>query len=318
MKFFSQIIIFVLLFVPATARAQVQGQQQSANKTLQVEGLSIDPFLIEIDAEPGQTIERSIKLGNTTDQPLSFIASINDFVPDQKTGQAIFLESNEDADPRLSLSRWITITKQPEFTIPARSSTEVVFSISTPSEAEPGTHYGGILFGRPPGNSDSTASLVQHKVGAIILLRLGKSQEQMKLKSFSINNKTFSKQAIQFTSVLENAGNVHSKPKGEITLRNIFGKQVAQLPINKDANIVLPQSSREFTSLWSPRLPFGRYTAEAVIYYGNPKLELRTTISFWVLPIKELGIILSALILLVLLLRFAIRRYNQYIINQSK
>lgn len=289
-----------------------------AQQELQVEGLSINPFLIEVEAKAGQTTTRSITLTNISSNPITFTVSINDFTVDEDAGQPLFLDSDEVADPKFSLSSWITITKQPEFTIAPRESTDVEFAITPPENAEPGTHYGGILFARPLAQSNGSASIVQHQAGTIILVKLGKSQEKVNLKDFSTNHQTFSSKPVTFTTTLENVGNIHAKPKGEITVKNIFGNQVAQLPINRDANIVLPESKREFVNEWKPKFTMGYYTAEAIIYYGNPKLELREQISFWVLPIKELAVGLLALILLIVLFRTMIRSYNRYILTHSR
>jgi hypothetical protein len=312
MKRLVFILIFGLLFVPLGALAQAP---VDASQGLQVEGLGINPFIIEVDAEPGVVVTRSIHLGNTTDSPLTFTSSINDFVPNGRTGQPLFLSTDQDSDPQFSLSRWITITKQPTFIIPAHGETEVQFTITPPADAEPGTHYGGILFGRPPGVPQGSSSAVQHKAGAIILVKLGKSQEQLDLLSFSADQNKFHKGPIDFHTVLSNTGNVHSKPKGEITIKNIVGGQILQIPINRDANIVLPQSEREFISEWKPWFAFGRYTAEAVLYYGNPKLELRTKITFWVIPVKEVMLGVLGLAILAIMLYIAIRKYNRYIIK---
>ena len=70
--------------------------------------------------------------------------------------------------------------------------------------------------------------------------------------------------------------------------------------------------------MWNPKLGFGRYTAEAVIFYGSPKLELQVQTSFWIIPVKEL--LLGVLIALILGIigYMAVRRYNRYIIKHSR
>ncbi len=291
--------------------------QPAEQQSLQVEGLAITPFIIEIDAEPGQTINRKISLTNTTQDRLPFVASIHDFVPNGTSGQPLFLPVNQDADPTYSLSRWVRITQQPDFVIPPRGQTEIGFTIEIPSEVEPGTHYGGILFGREASYLNELGSAVQHKAGTIILVKIGKSQEQLELTGFTTDNKLYRSGPVGFKTVLRNNGNVHSKPKGEITIKNLFGGQITQIPINRDANIVLPQATREFTSQWIPKWNIGRYTAEAVLYYGNPKLELRTTEVFWVIPVTELVFSILFLLILGIILYIGIRKYNRYIINRS-
>jgi hypothetical protein len=321
-KLFAAIIgISVCVLMPLNVSAQVFStapDPAASQNGLQVQGLSIDPFLIEVNASPGDIVTRTITLTNTTNEPLDFIASINDFVPNGTTGQPLFLGTNVDADPKFSLSQWIVITKQPQFIIPSNGSTTVEFTITIPASVEPGTHYGGILFGRPPGSPDATGSAVQLKAGAIILVKLGQSQESIEIEKLSSDKKIYWGGPINFTTILSNLGNVHSKPKGEITIKNIVGALITQLPINRDANIVLPESKRDFNVQWHQHYAFGRYVAEEVIYYGNPKLELRRSVIIWVVPIKQIIVTVVALALLALVMRWIKKRYDRYIIRRAR
>ena len=285
---------------------------------LQVQGLGIDPFLIELNMSAGETQTQSITLTNTTNESLTFTASINDFVPNGATGQPSFLGADQESESKFSLSRWIKVTRQPEFTIPPQSQTEVEFTVDVPVDAEPGTHYGGILFGQPLGVIPSSGSAVIQKAGAIILVKLGESQENVQIQEFFTQRSVYQRGPVEFLVSLHNFGNVHSKPKGDITIRNIFGSQVAQVPVNPDALIVLPESGRDFSQQWKTNLGFGRYTAEAVLYYGSPKLELQAQTVFWIVPLREL--ILGVLILLILAIigYIALRQYNRYIIKHSR
>ncbi len=309
MKLFLAILLLVL--VPGVAHSQT-------SKFLEVQGLGVDPFLIEINSTAGSVEQRSITLTNTTDAPLSFIASINDFTPNGTTGQALFLDSDEESDPQYSLSQWLTITKQPNFTIPPHGNTVVEFSIAPPLDAEPGTHYGGILFGQAAGAPVNSEVSVEQKVGAIIIVKLGRSQESVHIESLKTDKGVYYNGPVNFQIELVNDGNVHSKAKGDISIRNIFGRTVKQVPVNRDAQIILPETTRDFTSSWSPKLAFGRYTAEAVLYYGSPKLELHQEVTFWVLPVKEAVIGVMLLLILCIIIYISIKRYNRYIINKSR
>lgn len=310
----SLYLIITLCFIfgfSGIARAQ-------SKSALEVQGLRIDPFLIELNMESGQVVNQTIDLTNTTDSPLTFNISINDFVPNGNTGQPIFLDSSEASDPKYSLSNWVTVTQQPQFTIPARANTQVIFSIRVPEDAEPGTHYGGILFGQVAGKLNDSGAAVEHKAGSIILVKLGKSQEQVILDSFTTKKKLYQSGPVEFLATLNNIGNVHSKPKGDIAIKDIFGRQVTEVHVNPDALIVMPQTKRDFVQNWPVKLGIGRYTAEAVLFYGNPKIELRAITTFWILPVKELVLVMLGFLILGIIMKTAIRKYNQYIINRSR
>ena len=324
MKFKGLLLVLVIglicsaFLLSSSSVIRVKAQSGPLQNSLQVQGLGIDPFLFELDMSAGQSTTQTITLINTTNKPLSFQASIHDFVPQGNTGQPRFLSSSEESDSKYSLSRWITIIKQPEFTLPPQAKTEITFAINIPANVEPGTHYGGILFGQPISQIEGSSSAAEQKAGAIILVRLGRSNEQISIENFASNKKIYSHGPVEFTTTLHNFGNVHSRPKGEVTVRNIWGRQVTQLPVNKDALIVLPESKRVFPTEWSNKLGFGRYTAEEVLFYGSPKVELRAQTSFWILPLKE--IVLGSIIALIfaIISYILIRRYNRYIINRAK
>lgn len=314
-RFIAVNLVIVAVCLLFGAAANVQAQSKSA---LEVQGLRIDPFLIELNMSPGQTTTQQIKLTNTTNSPLTFSISINDFIPNGNTGQPIFLDSDEKSDPKYSLSDWVTVTQQPQFTIPANENTQVVFSITVPEDAEPGTHYGGILFGQVAKPLDQSGAAVVHKAGSIVLVKLGKSQEQVNFEAFKVKQHFYQSGPVEFTATLNNVGNVHSKPKGDIAIRDVFGRQVTEVHVNPDALIVMPQAQRDFIQSWDVNLGFGRYTAEAVLFYGNPKIELRAATTFWIIPVKELLLVMLGLVLLGIMMIMAIRKYNIYIIKSSR
>ncbi len=302
----------------APARSQ-SADQTSTPQVLQVHGLGIDPFLIEADVVAGQASEYTITLTNTTDQPLSFETSINDFTTNGTSGQPLFLPSDKQSDPKYSLSAWVKVTEQPQFTIAPRAQTKIKFTITPPSDAEVGTHYGGLLFGQPERRAQAgQETVVQNKVGTIILARLGKANEQGTISGITTDKRVYQQSPINFTVTFNNYGNVHSKPKGDIYLKNIFGQEVADLQVNRDAQIILPATQRSFDVSWRPQLAFGRYTAEAVMYFGNPKLETRATVSFWVIPVRSLLILAGSALIALLFLYVIIKRYNRFIINRSR
>lgn len=298
---------------PTQALAQTMPVQ-----SMQIQGLAITPFLIEAELEPGQPKEYSIALANTTDRPLTFEVSVNDFTTDGHSGQPLFLPANQQADPKYSLSGWITVTRQPQFTLPAGGQTEIKFSITPPADAEYGTRYGGLLFSQPLAVSGSQNTAVQDKAGVVILGKLGRASEQVRISKFSTTQGFYRSGQVEFSLTAQNTGNVHSKPKGDVHIRNMFGKEVGNAQINRDALIVLPETERQFTTSWNPQWAFGRYTAEAVIYFGNPKLELRAQTAFWIIPILPLAASVALAVALIGLFYVIIKRYNSFIIKRAK
>lgn len=285
--------------------------------TLSEGSLAISPFIIETTLAPGQTQNNSITIFNLSDNELPIAISINDFVPSGEHGSVRFLETGEASHPSFSLASWIIITTQPDFTIPPKGQTNVEFSITVPSDAEPGTHYGGLLFSAREAKEAAANITVVKKVGAIILVGAGNTNASGSIKQFRTSKKIYTVTPIQFGSTFKNTGNVHVQPKGQIAIRNLFGKTIGEAHINESAQFVLPGSTRTFESLFNNPWLIGRYTAELIMYYGNPKLEARSVIYFWVIPIKQLGTYGGLLVLVVSACYIAIKRYNKWIISKN-
>lgn len=310
----AKILLAVLLLLSGLVGSRALAQE---SESLEFSGLAITPFLIEAELEGGEVSEQKILLTNTTGKKVSYDISINDFIPDEESGQAKFLPTGQDAQAQYSLSSWISITGQPNFSLNPGESSEIKFQITPPKDAEPGTHYGGMLFSVRTSETTVAGSAVVEKVGAIILAKIGRAKEQGNISNMYVDDSaTGGKNLIlQF----HNFGNVHLKPKGEIFIHNIFGGQSGNLYVNRDAEIILPETQKEFVSNWKPGVfTFGRYTATAVLYYGNPKIEVRNTISFWILPIKQLMAFLILVFAMVFFGRKGIRRYNKWLIRKAK
>ncbi|MFH1098183.1 MAG: hypothetical protein V1749_11920 [Candidatus Desantisbacteria bacterium] len=77
---------------------------------------------------------------------------------------------------------------------------------------------------------------------------------------------------INFRLFVFNAGNVVLSTTGEVAIRDVKGKEIFTIPIEKEA--VLPKSSKELRATLSKGLPIGSYTAEAIINYGD---KMKTT-----------------------------------------
>lgn len=288
----------------------------SAQQRLEVQGLSITPFLIETEIFAGKSSKHSVTLSNTTNSDLPITVSINDFVPNESGDAPKFLPTDNQSASRFSLSRWVSIIRQPNFTIPAGGETQIEFNITPPEDAEPGTHYGGLLFSFKTSPLKGTNTEVEHKAAVIILAQLGKAKNNLTVTRF-IAEPTIDYSKVNFFLSLYNQGNVHEKPKGEVRITNWFGKQVGSGQINSDASIVLPQSQRNFSTSWNSGWSLGRYTATAVIYYGSPKLELRAVEHFWIVPWQRLFVVIALLIGLIILGYSGLKRYNKWVIKRN-
>lgn len=273
-------VVTVILLIPSLVFAQ--------NKTIQEIGIS--PFLIELDVAKGGSVSSSIDVSNNSDVSQTVSIKTQDFLPGQK-GQPEFVPNTEIGEPSFSLATWIKINEGSSAKIEPHKVTKINFKVSPPVNAEQGSHYGAILFSYA-GDTQLSGVGVTQTVGAIILVRYGEARSNGSLEFSSSKNLIWWNDKIDFTNKFNNTGNVHVKPKGEVVVKNMFGKIVSTPSINRDAANVLPKSDRTFISDWQPGpWSFGRYKAESIIIYGRERLEVRATQIIWILPLYILFVI---------------------------
>lgn len=298
---------FFAIIWPAMAFAQSSGSNQ---------GLTISPFLLERKMEKGQSTDELIDITNTSDRVLPVEITINDFVPVGENGQQQFLPAG-DGDARFSLSKWVHITGSPKPQLAPGEKTSIAFTITPPANAEDGGHYGAILFGFQGGQAEGTAVAVAQKIGAIILVKLGKVNEEGQVAKFSTERGFYEYPPVTFVTRFNNTGNVHVKPRGSISITNMFGRKIASVQVNENANNVLAQSERQFKSAWSDTFAFGRYAAEVKLVYGDSGQVASAKTVFWVIPWKVSLVAAVVIFLILLLLITGIRRYNRWILKQA-
>jgi hypothetical protein len=277
---------------PATAPASTQSFQ-------------ISPPTSNYAANKGTTVNGTMKVTNLTGAPLTVNVGKQNFVANGEEGQ---IELVNNADPLYSLAPWFNIAT-PQLNIPGRGTVELHYSIAIPPNAEPGGRYGSITFSSIPPTlaPGQSGAAVQQTIGSIIFLRInGPAHEQLNVEQFSsgtgssttnwVTKTLFPSGPVDFLTRIKDTGNVHEKPTGTVTVKNMLGLTVAKLPL--DSHFVIPQSIRRWYNTWDPKgLQIGRYTATLTATYAGNK-TLTATTSFLIFPVKTAIIILVILIFL--------------------
>lgn len=305
------------LVLPAVSSAQQAGSGQA---------IEIAPPVITLSANPGDVVKTQISLRDISTVNLVVNNEINDFTAAGEDGTPkIYLEADETSP--FSLKGWINPI--PAVTLTPRQIKSVNVSINVPKNASPGGHYGVIRFTASAPSLNGNGVALSTSLGSLVLINVsGNVKESLAVEEMSINKNgkkgTFFESApLNFVQRIKNTGNTHLQPTGQVEIKDMFGKKVAAVNVNSPPRNVLPSSIRKFeepldkTVIGNKRL-FGRYTATMKLTYGNDKKELTAKMSFWVIPYKLVAIVIGSIIVLFFGLRFALKRYNQRIINRSR
>lgn len=307
-----------------------------------VSALTISHPIIELTANPGETLNFAVSLTNNETETKTFYADVRNFKAGAEEGRPEFFDGEEGIS---GLASWLKLPSA-QITLAPREKQEIKFTIEVPQSAEPGGHYAALLWGTAPALKEGEVG-ISGKTGHLILLKVsGVIKEQGKVLGFKAAENFNSRLPVDFNIDFANEGNVHLKPIGQIEIKNIFGRQTAIVPLNLERKNVLPASQRTLDVIWFredyalaegglfsakggllsavgeliaefqneiSQFAFGRYTATAAVIFGSQNETVFVETAFWVIP----WMLILAGILTLIALAIFVRWYNAYIIRRA-
>jgi hypothetical protein len=271
------------------------------------EGLTISPPLVEITVEAGQSVNQVIKITNPTKKLMEIYPVVMNFGAKGEGGEPTFYPASEEG-AKFSLANWIKFS-QSKIALTPEQVVEFNYQIQVPEKAEPGGHYGVVFFSTEPpkAKEDANQISISSMVGCLILAKVpGAIVEKAALEEFSAK-KFYFKPPVDIITRIKNQGNIHFKPKGEITIKDLWGNKKGSLIVNESKGNVLPESIRKFENQWSSNqwTTIGKFSANLKLTYGESETPLEGQISFWIIPwwlIILAGIILLIVIIIIIIL----------------
>lgn len=267
----------------------------------------VEPGKTEIFLNRGESLTKNITITNRIDKTVKFKLTTEDLVGSNSEREPIVLMGDEVGP--YSLKNFIK-PEITEFSLDLGEKIVIPVTISVPVDAEPRGYYGALIVSNEPeklnsASGESGETKIISRIGSLFLVKInGQGKEEGNLESFRITgggNGFYESKPESFEVVYKNTGNVHLVPYGKITVRNIMGRIINEIPV--DAYFALPNSVRYREVLWQGGgFLFGRYTANLELYKGYGNEYDQSKISFWVLPWK---IVVPVLIGLVLFVAFA-------------
>ena len=269
---------------------------QSANSTPST-GLAVTPPTFELNGNPGDNIKNTVRLDNMHPYPVEIAVDLRNFTAVGEDGAVGITEEQNS----FSLASWIEITPK-TITLAPKTSQYFTFNIKVPLQAEPGGHFGSLIFRTIPTEKleGSGASLAQ-EIGALVLLRIaGETVEQANIESFNPVKSLFEKGPVGFEIRVRNQGNVHTKPSGTIIITNMLGSQVASVVV--EPKNILPAATRKLEAVWDTKWRLGRYSATYTAVLSDQTTRSATT-TFTILPYRAIGVALVIVIILIIILK---------------
>lgn len=296
------------------------------------QAVTITEHTVELSAKPGDVIERKLNLYDDKLQGATIYASVSNFKPDPDSeGSALLVTDPAELKPDRN---WVKLQADKVELPKTGEMVPFTYRIELPADADPGTHLISLVFSTRPPSADPNSSTVSISTNLLVnmFLRVGGATIDsidtiFKVGTFSgvdanlkpserekqfIEKKFFLKPPVDFLLRVENKGNTHQKPDGNIKIQNdLFGRAYDTIPVNKESMIIAPGTSRAFSvGSFGTGLMFGKYRAKLTLIYGDPLRDITKEVDFWIIPVKEIAIALGILLLLIIIIVF-IRRISQ-------
>jgi len=322
-RFISTALALLVLgsvFAPV-AKAATATADSSASQALE-----ISPPVVNLSGNPGETVKTQISIRDIATVPLIVKGQVNDFVASGEDGVPKILLNDGEASP-YSMKTWFSPLSQ--LNLEPKKIQNLTVTITIPQNAAPGGYYSTIRFtANAPGVEGSGVAL-SASLGALVLMQVkGDAKESLSVAEFStVDSKSnpswlFESIPVNFMLRTQNDGNLHEQPVGQALVKDMFGNTIGLVNINLERKNVLPGSIRKFEApldkaVIGDRMLFGRYTADLLVTYGASGKTVTMTIAFWVIPWKLILIVITVLVGGFFLIRFGLRRYNDYILSKS-
>jgi len=288
MKKVISIIAIFSLFGVFVLSAKTSFAKESRNV------LGISPFIFNLRLSPGETYEKTMTVENILDVPLPIKLSVEDFLIQDEDGGYHFTK-NESS----SVLSWISL-EETDFILEPKEKQEIQVTIQTPSKI-PFGGYQGIIFVQPilP-NQQQYSTLLNAKVGALVLANIGSQAYQIhpaRILTFDMPLVTFSNENLPISFRVQNNSLYHFSAKPLLSFDPLFG-EVQSHPLLEQ--FLFPGKVRRWTELMHlEEIRPGVYLTKLHISVGNG-VQISSQKYVVYIP-KWLGITLGAVVIIILL-----------------
>jgi hypothetical protein len=302
--------------------------------------ITVSPVYFDYIAKPGDDITDKVRVRNNNSLPTTLDIRIQKLSADENG--SIVIKDSTESDQYL---KWLMVDNS-SFETPSREWVDLNFQIKIPDDAAYGYYWMLDLSEKPSSTEGGKVSLTG-SVAVPILLNVKKdgAKASASITKFSTSKKIYEYLPAEFVTKIQNTGNIHIKPRGNIFISSPGKKDVAILDVNSQTANILPESIRKFTNEWNDgfisyeivkkdneihldkngkpirkltinwdkltHFRFGPYTANLFLVFdeGNRDVAMEASTVFWVIPYKLILILILGIIGSILLIRLILKSY---------
>ncbi len=271
---------------------------------------TVIPLIVDHDVQPRDSISETLKVSNTTGQPIRLFPTVNEITIGSEGVVEKFIPASM-SDNTKSVTSWIEVSRA-SLEIAPGDTIKIPITIHINPNAEPGEYHGFVGFPAGDNRDEAEAKVLKGEApGTIVRLSLvEKRTEYLRLEHFSVDRFITGTKPAMATYELENVGGLPLTPAGEIIFYDSKGNEKTSLPLNTEKRIIEPGTKETFTLVVPDLGMIGRYKALLNVEYGtNERANLYDTTFFNIVPIKWLiGAFVFLLLLSIVLVLYYYRR----------
>jgi len=342
----KEILALVMFLALGHANISLASSLETVENTPVANDFVLGPGKTDLSLKPGDKTTQQIMVTNRLGRDSNFKIEVEDFSGSYNTDQTVVLFG--EAKGPYSMKDYIK-PEVYNFNLKHGERITIPIEITIPKDSQPGGLYASVLVSVVPSTEEAQANQGQTKVisrlGTLFFVRVeGDVNESGRLQSFKVSdivapkikiknslgeeaeklaqsatdkfysifkNGFYEKGPIAFEIVFRNDGNVHLIPSGKIEIKNLLGKKVGE--VNVDKYFVMPNSLRERVVGWDDKFLLGRYTAVLTLdknYQQKPNGPETMGVSFWVIPWKILLAGIVGLVVMVFLIKFILKKFK--------
>lgn len=283
---------FLVMVEPKSAFAQNDVQKSGSSKIIRVTPIILNPTLM---SGSKQTFEMSIE--NILNVPVGIRLNLENLdATDEENG--IGFSTPQSNSPIFSMIK----ISQTELIIPEKSTKTIEISINIPKNTKPGA-FTAIVFLTPfyTKQIDTLSPTVVGRIGSLLLINIGKPEKLEAAKKISIItanfNNIYDSKTVTAILRIKNISSFYFPVKPFIEIKPLFGKKQT---IELDEKRILPDKIRSWHKNINLNIGIYKATINATLEGGNKIIKNEYFIVF---PLKNIGLILGTLILIILLIK---------------
>jgi len=285
-----------------------------------VEAFTVTPSYLDLSVERGEKVEKTVSIFNEATEAARFSFEVADVKFSEDSVPQFLLDQELGGN---SIKWWVNFEDSMLDLQPGEKK-DLKIRLSIPDGADPGGHYGAIVFSRvnPNPEQNKTAVGLNQKLASLLFFNVeGQVFRTFEVGRFGANSSINNSLPVNFTILINNRGNTHLQPHGLVTIYDVWrNKKVGQVVVNEQFLYLFPQGNKLFEAQWVDSDPLGSIWR----YFGPYKAvlemkaegasDVKVESQFWVLPGTVVMVFLGAGLLFIT----ALLVYTKVVLSRHK